>query len=132
MAQQNIKVSKSKQKKNYNRKVRGAILNNGDRVLVKIVAYDGKHKITDRWKSEPYIILSQPNKDISVYNVQREDKSGRTRTLHRNLLLLISLIPENRVKGVIAWIQKVPNNDQLSLVVTIIIDSPGSFTQIMR
>jgi hypothetical protein len=35
-------------------------------------------------------------------------------------------------KGVIAWIQKVPNNDQLSLVVTIIIDSPGSFTQIMR
>ena len=36
------------------------------------------------------------------------------------------------IKGMIAWIQKVPNNDQLSLVVTIIIDSPGSFTQIMR
>jgi hypothetical protein len=36
------------------------------------------------------------------------------------------------IKGVIAWIQKVPNNDQLSFVVTIIIDSPGSFTQIMR
>jgi hypothetical protein len=64
---------------------------------VKIVAYDGKHKIADRWESEPYTVLSQPNKDIPVYKVQREDKSGRTRTLHRNLLLPISFIPENRV-----------------------------------
>jgi hypothetical protein len=31
------------------------------------------------------------------------------------------------LKGVIAWIQKVPNNDQLSLIVTKIIDSPNSF-----
>jgi hypothetical protein len=36
------------------------------------------------------------------------------------------------LKGVIAWIQKVPNNDQLSLIVTKIINSPNSFPQNMR
>lgn len=84
--------SKSKQGKYYDLKVRGVELQVGNRVLVNVVAFDGKHKIADTWEEEPYIVLHQPNKDVPVYVVQREDGSGKRRTLHRNLLLPIGCI----------------------------------------
>ena len=61
----------------------------GDRVLVKILAHQGKHKIENKWEDRPYIIIKQPNEEIPVYSLQREDKSGKIRTLHRNVLLPI-------------------------------------------
>lgn len=61
----------------------------GDRVLVRVVSFDGKHKIQDRWEDHPYIIINQPNNEIPVFKVRREDGQGRIRTLHRNLLLPI-------------------------------------------
>lgn len=78
-----------KQGKYYDLKVRGIDLHDGDRVLVKVVAFDGKHKIADKWEEEAYIVLRQPNKEVPVYVVQREDGTGKKRTLHRNLLLPI-------------------------------------------
>ena len=45
----------------------------GDRVPVKIVAFKEKHKLADKWKQEPYNVLGQPNLDIPVLTVQRED-----------------------------------------------------------
>ena len=42
-------------------KVRGAVLSKGDRVLVKIVAFEGKHKLAKRWEKDPYIVIDQPN-----------------------------------------------------------------------
>ena len=39
----------------------------GDRVLVKVVAFDGKHKIANRWEDNPYIIIQQPNTNIPVF-----------------------------------------------------------------
>ena len=67
----------------------------GDRVLVKIVAFDGKHKLSDRWEPDPYIIVRQPSSDIPVYEVQRENGIGPKRMLHRNLLLPIGSLPLN-------------------------------------
>ena len=93
-----MKESQERQKHLYNRKVRGAVLNKGDIPLVKIVAYDGTHKIADKWESFPYIVLSQPNLDVTVYGVQREDGIGKVRTLHNNSLLPINFIPEERVQ----------------------------------
>ena len=78
-----------RQKSNYDVRARAAILNVGDRVLVKIVTYDGKHKIADKWEDSPYEVISQPNKNIPVFKVKREDGEGRCRVLHRNLLLSI-------------------------------------------
>lgn len=97
LAQQNVKQSQERQKDFYDRKVRGATLKTGDRILVKIVSFTGKHKIADKWESEPYLVLSQPNPDIPVYRVHREDKSGKVRTLHRNLLLPLNFIPPERI-----------------------------------
>ena len=84
-----IKNSQSRQKYNYDLKTKGVNLQIGDRVLVKVVAFDGKHKIADRWEDHPYIIMEQPNHDIPVFKVKREDGQGRQKILHRNLLLPI-------------------------------------------
>ena len=62
----------------------------GHRVLVKVVVFDGKHKIADRWENEAYCVLDQPSPGISVYVIQPDDKEGPKRTLHRNLLLPIN------------------------------------------
>lgn len=88
-AQEAIKKAHSKKKRGYDTKVKGATIDVGDRVLVKKVAFDGKHKIADRWEDEPYLVITKPNKDIPVYTVRREDGIGKSRTLHRNLLLVL-------------------------------------------
>ena len=93
LASSKAKISQSRQKCNYDKRVRGAVVQPGDRVLVKVVAWEGKHKIADRWEDEPYTVLEQPNPEIPVYVVHREDKVGPKRTLHRNLLLPINQLP---------------------------------------
>ena len=89
LAQKNIRKSQERQKEHYDMKVRGATVQPGDRVLVKIVAFDGRHKIADRWEEDPYIIISKPNPDIPVFKVKKENGEGRERVLHRNLLFPI-------------------------------------------
>lgn len=83
----------NRQKLIYDKKCRAAILDVGDRVLVKITAYDGKHKLANKWEEEPYIVKDIPCKDVPVYTVQRETGQGPRRTLHRNLLLPLGSIP---------------------------------------
>ncbi|VDI33668.1 Hypothetical predicted protein [Mytilus galloprovincialis] len=69
-----------------------------DRVLVKILAFDGTHKLQDKWEEEPYVILDQPNTELPVYVVRKENGHGRKRTLHRNHLLPIGSINEELVE----------------------------------
>ena len=61
IATETTKKSQGRQKGGYDLKVRGAVIEPGDRVLVKILAFDGKHKLADRWEDGVYIVLSQPN-----------------------------------------------------------------------
>nr|KAG5712759.1 hypothetical protein BaRGS_029814 [Batillaria attramentaria] len=79
--------ARQKQKRTYDQKVRGAEIRVGDRVLVKKFAFDGKHKLADKWEEEVYEVLEKPNQEIPVYVVRPGDGTGRKRTLHRNLLL---------------------------------------------
>ncbi|VDI74093.1 Hypothetical predicted protein [Mytilus galloprovincialis] len=88
--------AREKQKTGYDLKARGATLEIGDKVLVKVVAYDGKHKIADRWEDDVYVIIGQPNSDVPVYTVQKENGEGRRRTLHRNLLLPVGNINQRK------------------------------------
>ena len=88
LALKSSQKAKERQKEHYDLKTRGAKVEEGDRVLVKIVAFDGKHKIADRWEEDPYIVQWKPNPDIPVYTVKKENGQGKERTLHRNLLLL--------------------------------------------
>ncbi|VDI12112.1 Hypothetical predicted protein, partial [Mytilus galloprovincialis] len=94
LATKHSRIGKDRQKYNYNKKARSAILQTGDRVLVKILAFDGKHKLADKWEEDPYQIVNQPNKEIPVYEVKKENGTGRKKTLHRNLLLPIGFLPK--------------------------------------
>lgn len=90
LAKKSIQISQEMQKKkNYDIKARGAVIQPGDKVLVKIVAFDGPHKLSDKWEEDPYIVISQPNRDIPVYIVKKENNTSKSKTLHRNLLLPI-------------------------------------------
>ena len=69
LAQKHSKSSQERQKHNYDTKVRGATLHVGDKVLVKILAFDGRHKLSDKWEEEIYIVKEKPNSDIPIYKV---------------------------------------------------------------
>ena len=77
----------ARHKLRYDKKAQNITLYPGDLVLVRVVAFKGKHKIQNRWEDEEYVIVSQPNLDIPVYKVKPVTGQGRERTLHRNLLL---------------------------------------------
>ena len=85
--------SSSRHKNLYDKKVRGSTVGVGDRVLVRNVRLRGKHKLANVWEDEVYVVLDQPNEDIPVFSVQREDRRGSKRTLHRNLLLPVNFLP---------------------------------------
>jgi transposase InsO family protein len=61
-----------------------SLLNPGDRVLVRRVGLKGRTKLEDKWDSDTYVVVSQPNADIPVYHVKSPD--GKVKTLHRSLL----------------------------------------------
>ena len=42
-------------------------------VLVEILAFDGKHKIADKWSEDVLIVIDQPNTEIPTYRVRREN-----------------------------------------------------------
>ena len=67
-----------------------------DLVLVKRVAWKGRHKIQNKWEPEEYVVLSQPNKSVPVYRVKPVG-NGKERVLHRNVLLPLGIkfVPEN-------------------------------------
>ena len=93
LATKEAEKSRDKQKQNYDVRARAAVLQPGDRVLVKILAHEGKHKIADHWLDEVYVVLKQPNEEVPVYIVQQEDGKGPRRKLHRNHLLPVSHLP---------------------------------------
>lgn len=78
-------------KSQYDRRVRGQPLAEGDRVLLRNLGLTGKHKLQDRWKSTPYVIVKQlPN--LPVYDVKPECGPGSVKTLHRDHLLPIGYL----------------------------------------
>ena len=85
-AMENQGQSTERNKERYDLKAKASVPQNGDKVLVRNVQLRGRHKLADKWSAEVYTVQGQPNPDIPVYSV-RPLTGGRTRVLHRNLLL---------------------------------------------
>lgn len=62
IAMKATKSAQERQMRFYDQKIRGNNIKVGERVLVKIVAFDGKHKLSNRWEEDPYVVLSQTRK----------------------------------------------------------------------
>lgn len=45
--------------------------------------------MADKWENDPYVVINQPNDDIPVYRVKKQNGEGKIRVLHRNLLFPI-------------------------------------------
>ena len=85
-----------KYKSSYDRKIKGFQLTENDIVLVKRVAWKGRHKIQNKWEPSEYVVIEQPNLKIPVYKVKSlEDE--KIRVLHRNMLLPLGIkfLPED-------------------------------------
>ena len=66
----------------------------GDKVLVKKLSFEGKHKIQDKFEEDVYTVIEQSRPEIPVYKV-KSDTSNIEKTLHRNHLLLVDYNDEN-------------------------------------
>ena len=73
------------------RKARGAVPVSGDRVLVRRKHFTERHKLVDHFEPGVHVVVDRPNEDIPVYRVKPENGQGKTRVLHRNLLLPLAL-----------------------------------------
>lgn len=103
-AAKNADLAHAKQKRNFDRRSQGAILEVGDWVLVRQLAFQGKHNLANCWENRVYGVIAQNNPDIPVYVVQPEDQShsSQCRILHRNHLLpigkLLTKLPRSAAK----------------------------------
>lgn len=95
IVQKAAEKSRTKQKVQFDKKAKAHKLNVGDHVLLRILAYDGKHKIADKFEENVYVIKSQPNQDILVFVISDED--GHEKTVHRNLIIPTGII--EKLKG---------------------------------
>ncbi|XP_041837251.1 uncharacterized protein LOC121637270 [Melanotaenia boesemani] len=83
--------SHDKNKRYYDNRVRNQVLEQGDRVLIRALGMPGKHKLGDKWHSDPYVIIEKLP-DLPVYRVQPEKGKGIVKTLHRDHLLPIGYL----------------------------------------
>ena len=91
VAQEAMKKAASRAKGKYDLRVRGAVPEEGDLVLVRLVGVTGKHNLADKWESEPYRIVKKPDPQMPVYVVHQCDGIGNDQTLYRNMLFPLSL-----------------------------------------
>lgn len=99
IASKNSARSNDRNKVRFDKQVRPSQLAVGDRVLVKNVRIRGKHKLSDRWEQDIFIVVKRAG-DLPVYTVRPEGKDGPTRTVHRDLLLPCGFLPEGDVGAV--------------------------------
>ena len=55
-----------KYKTSYDKKIKGTQLKLNDIVLVKRVAWKGRHKIQNKWEPSEYVVIEQPNLKVPL------------------------------------------------------------------
>ena len=74
-------------KKRYDQGLMSTTLQVGDRILVKnVTERGGPGKIRSYWEDKVYKVIRRLNSESPVYEVAPENGSGKSKTLHRNLL----------------------------------------------
>ena len=77
-----------KQKRYYDQATSTAQLVQGDVVLMKNDAYQGKWKVKDQWSETRYVVVCQVTDGIPACEVK--DEVGNVKTIHHNRLFLVS------------------------------------------
>lgn len=78
IAEQNAKKSAERGKRCYDNKVRGAVLQLDERVLVKnLTPRGGPGKLCNYWDDAVHVVVKQMGSDLAVYEVRPENGTGR-------------------------------------------------------
>ena len=93
LASEKVSKSTTKSQSHYNRKASFTKLLPGDRVLVRNQETRGTGKLRAFWEDKVYIVTKQLDEDNPVYEVKPEEKKGKSKVLHRNLLLPCDHLP---------------------------------------
>ena len=91
IAQEHTKRQQAKQAEYYDRRGKGHSLELGDRVLLANKGERGKKKLADRWEKVVYVVVGKRS-DLNTYQI-RNPRTGRTKTVHRNLLMPVNFLP---------------------------------------
>ncbi|XP_016112414.1 LOW QUALITY PROTEIN: uncharacterized protein [Sinocyclocheilus grahami] len=90
IAQKHSSAEQQHQAQQYNKRVKGTLLSVGDGGLVANKSERGKRKLADKWEDGVFTVVDR-NPDIHVYKIK--DAAGRTKVVHRNLLLEVNFLP---------------------------------------
>lgn len=82
LAQEFIPKTKNDQRKNYDLKVRGLVIKPGDKMLVKIVGFDGRHTLSDEWEINHYIVHKRSTLTRKTKQRQSDIASKQGNTLN--------------------------------------------------
>lgn len=94
LATKSAQASGKRGKALYDRKIQGAELHPGNRVLIRnLTERGGPGKLRSFWEEKVHVVVKRKHQESPVYEVQPEDGQGRTRVLHRNLLLPCDFLP---------------------------------------
>ena len=94
IARNSAKKNAGTGKKLYDRKLFGATLEVGDRVLVRNQSErGGTGKLRSYWEENVHVVVSKKDDRIPVYVVKAENGTGKERVRHRNLLLPCDHLP---------------------------------------
>ena len=92
IAEENMRTAREAEKTRHDARPMSTPISIGTRVLLRKCAFDGRHKLVDKFEREPYIVTSV-NKAGDVYRI-RPLFGGPTKTVNRRLL-----IPDPRTDG---------------------------------
>ena len=94
VAEKNAFKNSARGKKYHDKKVFGATLKIGDRVLVRNLSErGGTGKLRSFWEQKVHKVVGKKDEHIPVYTIRPEDGSGKERIIHKNLLLLCDYLP---------------------------------------
>lgn len=89
----------SRGKRGYDKRAYGAELQPGGRVLVRNLSErGGPGKLRSYWENKIHVVVSRRSSDSPVYEVVPEG-GGKSRVLHRNLLLPCDSLPLDELEG---------------------------------
>ena len=94
ITRENAHKAATRSKRLYDSKVKSSVLQPGDRVLIRnMTPRGGPGKLRNHWEDVVHTVVRRVSEDIPVYELRPEKGKGRSRILHRNLLLPCDHLP---------------------------------------